>query len=366
MTKTMMMRTASAFLALGLISAGAVAAAGAAGEQTVDLAPLTVTATRSATPEELSPFSTRVVLAENLENAPGLTLDQALRAYPSFSLFRRSDSLAAHPTTQGVSLRGLGPSGASRSLVLLDGVPLNDPFGGWVQWAKVPRDSVDRVELVTGGGATAWGNAALGGVIQLLSREPVRRGGEAALTLGDFGTRSVEWDASERLGSAGLQVSGRVFSTDGYHLVAPEAAGPVDEGAGTRHQVVSARWLQQLTPDTTATLTFRHFHETRSNGTPYQANSSEENFASLRVSSKPSKTFEWEAVAYGQDESFASTFGAVNATRTSETPASEQYDVPASALGAALTGTWTAADGSRTTVGGDARAVRGETRENMT
>ena len=73
-----------------------------------------------------------------------------LRLVPTFSLFRRTSSLAAHPTTQGVSLRGIGPSGVSRTLVMIDGVPFNDPFGGWVYWTRVPLDNVDRVEVVDG------------------------------------------------------------------------------------------------------------------------------------------------------------------------------------------------------------------------
>src|SRR5690606_6218191 len=118
--------------------------------------------------------------------------DGALRSVPAFSLFRRSDSLTANPTAQGVSLRGLGPSGASRSLVLLDGVPLNDPFGGWVAWTKIPRESLAGIEVVPGGGATAWGNAALGGVVQMLSA-PLAAQGRATVMAGDFGTRSLEF-----------------------------------------------------------------------------------------------------------------------------------------------------------------------------
>ena len=101
-----------------------------------------------------------------------LTVDDALRGSADFSLFRRNDSMTSNPTSQGVSLRGLGPSGTSRSLVLLDGVPLNDPFGGWVPWSLVPVGSIEGAEIVPGGGASAWGNAALGGVIQLFSAVP--------------------------------------------------------------------------------------------------------------------------------------------------------------------------------------------------
>src|SRR5882672_8169038 len=128
----------------------------ALGAQTLTLDPVTVTAGRTAEPATTVPFSLVVLSGETLRAAPTATLDGALRSVPGFSLFRRSDSLTANPTAQGVSLRGLGPSGASRSLVLLDGVPLNDPFGGWVTWTKLSRDSLAGAELVRGGGATAW------------------------------------------------------------------------------------------------------------------------------------------------------------------------------------------------------------------
>jgi outer membrane receptor protein involved in Fe transport len=119
--------------------------AGLAGAQSlspapVALPPLAVTATRASQPLAQVPFSLVTVSGHELHSAPTATLDGALRRVPGFSLFRRSDSLTANPTAQGVSLRGLGPSGASRSLVLLDGVPLNDPFGGWVTWSKVPAN----------------------------------------------------------------------------------------------------------------------------------------------------------------------------------------------------------------------------------
>ncbi|HEU5077879.1 MAG TPA: TonB-dependent receptor [Opitutaceae bacterium] len=351
----------TAFGNIMLLATSAVANA-----QTIALQPMVVTGTRAPVPEGENVFATRAISQEHLASSPGITLDEALRQFPAFSLFRRSDSLIAHPTTQGVSLRGLGPSGASRSLVLLDGVPLNDPFGGWVQWGKLPRESIGRVEIVPGGGGTAWGNASLGGVIQLFSRDAHAPGGQASVTIGDFDTRSVQWSANQAVGPGVLQISGQIFTSDGYHIVAPESLGSIDAPAGSRHQTVSGSWLQLIAPDTTAELTVRYFNETRGNGTPYQANSSEEEFASLRVVSKFSKDFAWDAVVYLQGNRFGSTYSAVNALRNAETPASDQYKVPASAAGGAITGTWTASDRSRTTFGADVRNVRGETREAMT
>ncbi len=85
------------------------------------------------------PASATVVRAEEIKQSPAVAADDILRQVPTFSLFRRTSSLAAHPTTQGVSLRGVGPSGVSRTLVLIDDVPFNDPFGGWVYWTSHSR-----------------------------------------------------------------------------------------------------------------------------------------------------------------------------------------------------------------------------------
>ena len=93
-------------------------------------------------------FSVMVLEAADLEGRQ--RLDQALSQAPGVSLFRRNSSLPAHPTTQGISLRSIAPSGAGRALVTLDGVPQNDPFGGWVIWAALPPELIDRITIVRG------------------------------------------------------------------------------------------------------------------------------------------------------------------------------------------------------------------------
>ncbi|HEX2854648.1 MAG TPA: TonB-dependent receptor [Opitutaceae bacterium] len=338
----------------------------------VPLESYVVTASRALQSPDHVPFSLKVFEGDALRSAPTATLDGALRSVPGFSLFRRSDSLTANPTAQGVSLRGLGPSGASRSLILLDGVPLNDPFGGWVAWTLVPRESLARAEIVRGGGATAWGNAALGGVVHLITAPENRHliddnfSGSAAVTFGDYGTRSAEFSAAQRIGGSTVQFQGRSFETDGFSLVAPERRGLIDVPAASRHAWIAGRWRTPLGENLEATFTARTFAERRNNGTPYQRNSSRSNFGSVALAGEPSKNFAWNAVGYAQDQGFSSTFSSVNATRTAETPASDQFAVPSTAAGAAWTGVWSHADGAHTSAGVDARRVRGETRERFT
>ncbi|HSY60081.1 MAG TPA: TonB-dependent receptor plug domain-containing protein, partial [Terriglobales bacterium] len=120
-----------------------------------------VTATRSSELLADVPLADIQLTRDDVQAIPALQLDDALRQIPSFSLFRRSSSRTANPTTQGVSLRGLGASGSSRALVLEDGIPLNDPFGAWVYWDRVPRESISSIEIAQEGSSSLYGSDAL-------------------------------------------------------------------------------------------------------------------------------------------------------------------------------------------------------------
>src|SRR5258706_793476 len=129
---------------------------------------ITVTATRTET--RLADTAASVVVLEQKDVENAATIDDALRQVPGFTLFRRTGSRTANPTSQGVSLRGVGPNGASRAVVLDDGIPLNDPFGGWVYWGRVPRASLERIEVLRGGASDLYGSGAMGGVVQFVRR----------------------------------------------------------------------------------------------------------------------------------------------------------------------------------------------------
>lgn len=114
-------------------------------------------------------------------------LDEALTSVPGVQLFRRTSSNASNPTTQGISVRSIAGSGASRTLVTLEGVPQNDPFGGWVIWSGLPPIGVEQARIVRGAGAGPYGAGALTGTIQLDARTRVSRRGENELYAGDRG-----------------------------------------------------------------------------------------------------------------------------------------------------------------------------------
>ncbi|HWZ94708.1 MAG TPA: TonB-dependent receptor [Opitutaceae bacterium] len=333
--------------------------------QTVIMDPVVVTAARAPLAASKIPLVVDVFTAEALQQSPSLAIDDALRRSPAFSLFRRSGSLTANPTAQGVSLRGIGPSGASRSLVLLDGVPLNDPFGGWVTWSKLSMESLSRVEMVHGGGSGAWGNSALGGTIQLI-RSPLDRNEVKAVgAAGDFSTWNGEILATGVKGKDSVRVDADDFSTTGFPLVAPNQRGPIDVNADVRHRWAEATWQHEM-GNSALSLNGRYFTEDRDNGTPLQRNATVDRFVSAKLVGVLQNGPAWSAVSYVEQESFNSYFTSVNAARTAETPADDQFAVPADAAGGSLTATWSGAGRATTSVGADARWVKGETREDTT
>jgi outer membrane receptor protein involved in Fe transport len=170
------------------------------------------------------PASVSVVRAEVFQQSPAIAADDVLRQVPTFSLFRRTSSLAAHPTNQGVSLRGVGPSGAGRTLVLIDNVPFNDPFGGWVYWTRIPVASVERVEMVEGANSSVYGNYALGGVINIVTTPPEGRTFTLRTSIAGRTTHKVDVFGASAWDKFGIAAEGSVFDTNGYWVV-PETEG---------------------------------------------------------------------------------------------------------------------------------------------
>jgi len=335
-------------------------------EEPTRLEPVVVSASRLEQRLRDVPTNVTVLTREQIERSAARTVDDLLRQVPGFSLFRRSSSLVTHPTAQGVSLRGIGPSGVSRTLVLLDGVPFNDPFGGWVYWSKLPLESIDRIEVVRGGGSVAYGNYALGGVINIVTRRPEARAGQTKL---DLGTRNtVEWDglASHIAGPWGLAVEGNVFTTDGYKIVRADQRGAIDIAADSSHQTFNGRLEYQPSSSRSLFLAGSFFNEQRGNGTPLQKNATEAGYVATGGRLKTADGSEWQLTLFSHLQTFNSTFSSAAPDRNSETPALDQFDVPSTALGAGLQWTKQAHPAHLLTAGTDLRWIDGETNEDFT
>jgi outer membrane receptor protein involved in Fe transport len=274
----------------------------------------TVTVTASRSEERLGniPASVNIIDAEDIRQSPAVVADDVLRHIPTFSLFRRASSLSSHPTSQGVSLRGIGPSGVSRTLVLVDGVPFNDPFGGWVYWTRVPLESVDRIEVVDGSSSSLYGNYAMGGVINIIGSRPAPQTVEVKTQYGNHSSPKADFFGSQVWGKLGVAVDGSWFNTDGFPIVAESERGPIDNNATVDFRNVNLKLDYSPTDRVRASFRGGYFGENRGNGKILEVNDTRWTSASGSVRIRMPDESDLQANVFTDFEKFHSTFLAVS------------------------------------------------------
>ena len=314
------------------------ATAGTPAEISVVLEPLavsqqvTVTAARTATPLGASPISDIHLSQDDLQATPALTLDDALRQVPGFSLFRRTSSRTANPTTLGISLRGLGANGASRALVLEDGIPLNDPFGSWVYWDRVPSVSVSSVEVAQEGASSLYGSEALGGVVQFLTR-PAEYGGVSLETsYGNQNTEEVSLAASGGIGRWESTFAGEAFHTDGYTLVPQADQGSVDSNAYSQNGTADLTIARKIGKDSEIFGRGWYFDDSRNNGTIGQTNSIRLGQGALGANLDLGSFGSLQLRSYGDFETYHQNFFSVALDQNSQ-HLTDLQSVPAQGIG---------------------------------
>lgn len=288
--------------------------------------------------------------------AGALRPDGALRQVPGVGLFRRNGSEAANPTTQGLSLRSIAPSGAGRALVTLDGAPLNDPFGGWVIWSAVPAERLAGIDVVRGAGAGAWGAGALTGVVSLSevgAGAPFLR---ADVSAGDHGLARAAFVSA----GSGLVVSGAASRGPRFTPVRGSVRGAADRPVALEAYNGSARLHADLGPLAGA-LSLAAWREDRDSGLAGAASRTEGASAALTLAGLEAGTG-WRLQAWVRGSDLKNSSVSVASGRISTSPASDQYATPA--VGWGVNAAWRINPGRWSLeAGADARISEGEARE---
>jgi outer membrane receptor protein involved in Fe transport len=293
---------------------------------------VTVTANRTGVRVVENATSVTILSALDLDSTAAFRLDDILRQVPGFSLFRRTTSRVANPTTQGVSLRGLGASGASRALVLSDGFPLNDPFGAWVYWDRVPRESIGSVEIASGGASHLYGSDALGGVVNIL-RTPVDRNRvslEAAY--GNENSPDLSLAASRTLGPWSVGIASELFRTDGYISVPADLRGAVDKPVNSQDATGDVTVQRKFADRGAIFVRGSVFGESRHNGTPLQTNSTTIRELDLGGNWDAHELGAFQLRAYAGRQNLDQSFSSIASGRISESLTRTQR-VPAQQVG---------------------------------
>ena len=326
-----------------------------------DAAEIVVTGAALPSPAGAAAYGSVVIDRERLVTEASGRLENVLRDVAGFQQFRRTDSRSANPTTQGATLRGLGGNASSRALVLLDGVPVADPFAGYIPFSALDPERLGAARVTRGGGAGPFGAGAVGGAIELFSAAPADLPGVYGSAA--HGSReSVEATAgvAGRLGGGFAALSGRYDRGDGYVIIPERQRGPVDVPARYEQWSVGVRGDVAVNAATELQARATVFRDERLRGLPGSDSSSEGADASLRLVGRGALPF--EALAYVQARRFTSGFASTNAARTVATPTLDQYNTPATGLGAKVE-VRPRLGAHELQLGLDARQATGSTRE---
>jgi outer membrane receptor protein involved in Fe transport len=267
-----------------------------------------------------------------LQQSPGTNLDDRLRDVPGFSLFRRSSSLVANPTTQGISLRGIGSSGASRTLVLWDGIPANDPFGGWVYWTQFVPDEIGRVEISRGAATSIFGDRAMSGAIGVFSRPAEKLHVLAEYEFGNENTHDLSAGFADMWGRVALSGTARAFTSDGYYIVPANIRGAADTRANVEFVTGDIR-LDHYTSIGDFFFKTDILAEERQNGTVITHNSTGLGTVSLRYA-REFTSDSFSLLGFHTRDGFHATFDSVTNNRNTD-KLSYSQTVPSEAVGGA-------------------------------
>lgn len=254
-------------------------------------------------------------------------IEDALANVAGFQQFRRSDSRSSNPSAQGATLRALGGNASSRALVLLDGVPMNDPFFGYIPFSAIAPDRLSSIRVTRGGGSGPFGSGALAGTIEMNSAGAQELGLVTGQVLANQ-REDTEMSASfaPEIGNGFAVVSGRWEQGDGFFTTPPSQRVPATSRANYDAWSVSGRVVQQLGPLEVQLrgLAYEDNRVVRFDGAD---NSMSGEDVSLRVVSRG--PWEVDALAYAQWRNFTNIV--ISSTRF--VPVLDQKDTPAEGQG---------------------------------
>ena len=273
-------------------------------------------------------YGSVIIDRDRLTNSASGRIESVLGDVAGFQQFRRSDSRSANPSAQGATLRALGGNASSRTLVLLDGVPMADPFFGYIPFSALVPDRLSVVRVTRGGGIGAFGAGAVAGTIELASATRDQLPTLAASAF--YGSKdATELTASltPDLGGGYVSLSGRWDRGDGFQTT------PKDQRVAATAPAAYDGWstnLRAVAPlSATSEIQFRGtiFHDERTLRFKGADSMSEGQDASIRFISRGA--WQVDALAYIQARNFSNIVISASTFRKSL----DQRNTPSTGIG---------------------------------
>jgi len=249
-------------------------------------------------------YSSSEIERETIISAPSGRIEDVLSNVAGFQQFRRSDSRSSNPSAQGVTLRALGGNATSRALVLLDGVPITDPFFGYVPLSSINPEQLSSIRVTRGGGSGPFGAGALAGTIELQSADAATLGPfDASLLANNRGATEATASLSQELGAGFGVITGRWDRGQGFFTTADDQRVPASARARFDSWSVGIRGAAPLSDTVELQMRAAAFRDDRTLRFDGADSSSEGQDASLRIVGRGD--WEFDALAYMQARNFS-------------------------------------------------------------
>ncbi len=290
-----------------------------------------VTGQGLADPPASPAYDVQTISAERLNSSASGRIEEALSSIAGFQQFRRSDSRSSNPSAQGVTLRALGGNATSRSLALLDGVPMADPFFGYIPFSAIAPERLASAKVTRGGGAGAFGAGAVAGTIELTSADADALGLFSGALLGnDRGETELSATLAPKLGSGFAVVSGRWDRGQGFWTTPAAQRRPASARAAYESWSASVRGVAPIASDIELQYRGLAFDDARTLRFKGADSNSSGQDASLRVVGRG--RWQFDALAYIQARDFSNIV--ISATSFRKTL--DQRRTPSTGIGGKL------------------------------
>ena len=300
-------------------------------------------------------YDKQIIDREQLVSVPSGRIEDALASVAGFQQFRRSDSRSANASAQGATLRALGGNATSRALVLLDGVPMSDPFFGYIPFSAIAPERLSQIRVTRGGGAGPFGAGALAGTIEMESAGIDQLDGFAGQALvNDRGETELSGSAGARLGSGFLVASGRWDRGKGFYTTPEADRVPLSARAAFDGWSAQIRGVAPVSDEIELQVRGLAYRDERTLRFKGADSGIEGQDASLRLVGRGE--WEFDALAYLQARNFTNVV--VSSTRF--VPLLDQRNTPATGLGGKLELRPPVGDAHVLRVGMDFRRAEGE------
>ena len=249
-------------------------------------------------------YGSQEIARERLTSAASGRIEDVLSSAAGFQQFRRSDSRSSNPSAQGVTLRALGGNATSRTLVLLDGVPMADPMFGYIPLSALAPERLASVRVTRGGGAGAFGAGAVAGTIELTSADAATLGlfsGQALVD--DRGETELSGTVAPQLGQGFAEISARWDRGQGFWMTPLAQRVPASVRAGYDSWSATARLVQPIGDEIELQLRGLAFQDQRTLRFAGADTASEGQDASLRLVGRGA--WQFDALAYVQKRDFS-------------------------------------------------------------